>query len=283
MASRIRTHAALGRQPRAITVHRVPIPLRPHLHAACAEPIRYVWQPGYRRDKADHYRIDPTEIPQQGGAAQKRSFLWLNYCLWRLALLVEAHRNAPILLRHALALAEWRRDATAARHALAIRNQGLIRMAVDRLRPDPLHRDDWISECQFVLASCIQRFDASNGVRFSTYATPAFLRHASKLRSSTFRREIRHEQLTDRIDESASTRDDPAEHAALLDLREAIADPALGITDREWMILGRRFGLNGHAETTVRGIKDDLGVSNQTVYNLQSSALGKLRLALGVS
>ena len=280
MASRIRTHAALGRQPRAITVHRVPIPLRPHLHAACADPIRYVWQPGYRRRLESRYRTDAASGPGSLNRGQTAAFLWFNYCLWRLALLIESRRNAPILLRHALALAEWRRDATAMRHALAERNQGLIRSAVSRMRPDAACRDDWVSHCQPTLLGCIERFDAGNGTRFSSYATIAIIRALSHLRATTDQGVAGHVELGDTADDSPSIRDDPASQSDVIDLREALAGADL--TDRERMILGRRFGLNGYADTTVRGIRNDLGVSRQTVYNLQSNALGKLRLALGV-
>lgn len=280
---RLRTHAAIGRQPRPTVLHRVPIPLRPHLFAACSEDVRYLWQPGYRRDRESRYRRTVAEIETSTSREQIAGFLWFNYALWRLALLVDAVRSAPLHLRLCVELATWRQDAAQMREALALRNQGMVETVAWRLRHGQNDHEDLVGDCQLRLLHCIDLFDGGNGCCFSSFAFVSIYRAGLRSRALRFRHRSRTRQMDESFMEPSGSAGDPASKVGLLDLDGLMDAPETGLTERERFVISRRFGLDGHEHGTFDQIKLDLKLSRERVRQIEVAALTKFRLALGIA
>ena len=60
-------------------------------------------------------------------------------------------------------------------------------------------------------------------------------------------------------------------------LREAIREALHTLTERERLVLTRRFALDGGGESTFRQIADEVGLTSERVRQIQIEALRKLR------
>ena len=106
---------------------------------------------------------------------------------------------------------------------------------------------------------------------------------SSAIRPSSLDARIGHENgdtgLGDLIaDESA---EDPSEILRDKDMREGITELFKALTARERDIIKMRYGLTGRAEKTLEEIGEKLGVTRERIRQIQMSALGKMRRALG--
>ena len=79
-------------------------------------------------------------------------------------------------------------------------------------------------------------------------------------------------------DESA---EDPSEVLRDKDMREGISALFKALTPRERDIIKMRYGLTGRPEKTLEQIGEKLGVTRERIRQIQMSALGKMRRALG--
>jgi len=75
-------------------------------------------------------------------------------------------------------------------------------------------------------------------------------------------------------DESA---EDPAAHLAHHEAEVLVADWVTQLTDRQRLVVERRYGLGGHDATTLEDIASDLGLTRERVRQIQMEALAKLR------
>ena len=64
-------------------------------------------------------------------------------------------------------------------------------------------------------------------------------------------------------------------------MREGIGALFKALTPREREIMKLRYGLGGRQEKTLEEIGDKLGVTRERIRQIQLSALGKMRRALG--
>jgi len=81
--------------------------------------------------------------------------------------------------------------------------------------------------------------------------------------------------LSDSIaDESA---EDPAIHLAQHEAEALVADWVTQLTDRQRLVIERRYGLSGHDVGTLEDIAVDLGLTRERVRQIQMEALSKLR------
>ncbi|OHC69422.1 MAG: RNA polymerase sigma factor RpoS [Rhodocyclales bacterium RIFCSPLOWO2_02_FULL_63_24] len=75
-------------------------------------------------------------------------------------------------------------------------------------------------------------------------------------------------------DESA---EDPATHLAQHEAETLVADWVMQLTERQRLVVERRYGLGGHDATTLEDIAIDLGLTRERVRQIQMEALSKLR------
>ncbi|MDP2135460.1 MAG: RNA polymerase sigma factor RpoS [Sulfuritalea sp.] len=75
-------------------------------------------------------------------------------------------------------------------------------------------------------------------------------------------------------DESA---EDPAAHLAQQEAEALVADWVAQLTERQRLVVERRYGLGGCDPTTLEDIATDLGLTRERVRQIQMEALSKLR------
>lgn len=194
----------------------------------------------------------------------------MHYAAWRAA----GPRRAP----------SWRRSYHQLRNRIVVGNRKLIFKAVRKWSPPSQFADDLAGECQLVLIKAVAAYNPWLGVRFSTYAFTCLMRALSRLSQR---------QATDRLSHSLSLEAlglgeptaGPAEERVsprLAQLDDLLRAADL-LTGREKLVLSRRFHLDDRAprRETLEQVGRALGLSKERVRQVQATALGKLREALG--
>jgi RNA polymerase nonessential primary-like sigma factor len=73
------------------------------------------------------------------------------------------------------------------------------------------------------------------------------------------------------------TAEDPAAHLAQQEAEVLVADWVMQLTDRQRLVVERRYGLGGQEATTLDDIASDLGLTRERVRQIQMEALSTLR------
>ncbi|MCK9389221.1 MAG: RNA polymerase sigma factor RpoS [Sulfuritalea sp.] len=81
--------------------------------------------------------------------------------------------------------------------------------------------------------------------------------------------------LSDSMADEAA--EDPAAHLAQHEAETLVADWVAQLTDRQRLVVERRYGLGGHDVATLEDIAIDLGLTRERVRQIQMEALSKLR------
>lgn len=71
--------------------------------------------------------------------------------------------------------------------------------------------------------------------------------------------------------------EDPAAHLAQQEAEALVADWVAQLSDRQRLVVERRYGLAGQDATTLEDIASDLGLTRERVRQIQMEALSKLR------
>ena len=81
--------------------------------------------------------------------------------------------------------------------------------------------------------------------------------------------------MSDSIADEAA--EDPAAHLAQQEAEALVADWVAQLSDRQRLVVERRYGLGGQDSTTLEDIASDLGLTRVRVRQIQMEALSKLR------
>ena len=81
--------------------------------------------------------------------------------------------------------------------------------------------------------------------------------------------------MSDSIADEAA--EDPAAHLAQQEAEALVADWVAQLSDRQRLVVERRYGLGGQDSTTLEDIASDLGLTRERVRQIQMEALSKLR------
>jgi RNA polymerase nonessential primary-like sigma factor len=73
------------------------------------------------------------------------------------------------------------------------------------------------------------------------------------------------------------TAEDPAAHLAQHEAEVLVAEWVAQLTERQRLVVERRYGLGGHDATTLEHIAADLDLTRERVRQIQMEALSKLR------
>lgn len=207
----------------------------------------------------------PDEITQDCG---KR----MHYALWRMRR-ADTDRDRR----------KWKAAFLALRDRIVLGNQKLIFKAVRYRRAWTPFSDDLTSEGHVVLIHAAERYNPWLGVRFSTYAFTCLVRalvRSTKRRTGQDKRLLIQDQLT--LEGTAQARVKEKRDESPYDLEHYFRDAHPLLTEREKLVLRMRFGIGSDASPLKLGlIGTRLGLSKERVRQVQVSALGKLRLAVG--
>jgi RNA polymerase primary sigma factor len=144
------------------------------------------------------------------------------------------------------------------------------------IRPD----DDFselVSVGNLAMVRALERFDFARGRRFSTYATWAVTNDFA--RRVPRERKRRHRFVTGReglLHIAVDHRDSYCDAEDHDQYRKVAQMMRRRLTDREQLILNRRFGLSGEMQT-LEQLGKSLGISKERVRQIELRALGKLR------
>lgn len=174
---------------------------------------------------------------------------------------------------------EWLRRWERLREYLVERNLGLVYSAIKRFGFMGADRGEQRSVEMLALLRAVDRFDPWRGFRFSTYATHAIRRALIHLARTGSRHRAGFPLEPDAPSDARERVDTWLEWYGD-GLRRALEDNQGELSDRESMIIARRFPMDGSAGSTLGQIGGWIGLSKERVRQIQKKALGKLRQVL---
>jgi len=218
------------------------------------------------------------------GPEQERTlFLRYNYARYRLSCLLPAqHRRYSASRAREMVL--WWRRALKARSDLVRANLPLVLAMAKRTRVTDVEFAELASEGNMALLRSIEKFDASRGLKFSTYACRAVLKSFHRLAQREGRQ--RHRFTNTSGGEFLQPDPAPDKHDrqwedSIYAIRRILAENLAALSDLERQILTYRFGLaTGQRGLTLAQIGEKVGFSNERVRQILKVALRKLRVSL---
>jgi RNA polymerase primary sigma factor len=169
--------------------------------------------------------------------------------------------------------------------ALAVKNQ-LIRanlrlvVSIAKKRVGPTNNFfELVSDGNMSLIRAVEKFDASRGFKFSTYASWALMKNFSRSIPEENQRRDRFVTGHDQLFESApDSRSDVFERESGQRRNHEIVQGMLGrLNDRERRVLISRYGIGGVDEQTLEQLGRELGVTKERVRQIEARAQEKLR------
>lgn len=178
----------------------------------------------------------------------------------------------------------WYRRILESRVALIEANMALVMTMARRSRVNTVDLGELVSEGNMALLRAVDKFDFSQGFKFSTYACCAMLRAFSRLAGKAGLHRQRFptsfEPEMERSDESERRYADQRK-LDLDDLSRVLKLNRAGLTEMEQTVLKARFALAGQDRVqTLQEVGRFVQLSSEGVRNIQKRALAKLRLAL---
>jgi RNA polymerase primary sigma factor len=136
-----------------------------------------------------------------------------------------------------------------------------------------------VSDGNMSLIRAVERFDASRGFRFSTYASWAIMKNFARwLRAEKHRRDRLITGYEEMFENAPDTRSEGSEQESDHRHSQEIVKGMLGSRDdRERRVLIGRYGIGGTAEQTLEQLGRELGITKERVRQIESRAREKLR------
>jgi RNA polymerase sigma factor (sigma-70 family) len=169
------------------------------------------------------------------------------------------------------------------RDAVIVGNHRLIYRVVHNCHVPPTDIDDAIGECQIVLVRAVELYNPWLTIRFSTYVYTCLLRAVRRFlgKVSHLRERVTAElEQVPELGEVDEPEGDAAQAGGTVSRYLLEEHPLL--TEREKIILSRRFLADDAHLPTLKMLSSELGISKERVRQLQSGALNKIRLALSL-
>jgi RNA polymerase sigma factor (sigma-70 family) len=177
----------------------------------------------------------------------------------------------------------WRQRYYALRDRIILGNRKLIFRAVRKWTAAGRHADDLLGECDIVMIRAVAAYNPWLGIRFSTYAFTCLMRALSRLSKRLASDRLLRAAPVDSLADTGGGEEtaEPPAASSMQQVDEYLQDGNALLSDREKLVLRRRFNLRGEAgDATLAAVGRSLGLSKERVRQLQVSALGKLRQAL---
>lgn len=218
------------------------------------------------RAKHDHLTDDET----------KKLTQCMHYAGWR--------RSRSRTTQHK---SKWEDQYLRCRDEIVTGNHKLVYRAVHRWRPARSQVDEMIGSCQIVFIQAVAAYNPWVGVRFSTYTFTCLMRALSRLSQRQANDRFAHSLPLDIFPEGEPRAAVPEEspESKLHRVYEFLKDQHPLLSDREKKVIIHRYtlGREHKKKGTLAEVGKRLGLSKERVRQLQITALGKIRKALGVN
>lgn len=302
-----------ARMPIATVVKRLSKEDRELLEKRLSEPAECLYHPLFRRSTMPGGESDvggnlgaacgilgstgsSATLRPPGGTAvlsaemERLFFLRFNYCRHRVMRILRQHRGRRLSAAAARELIRWQRRALDERSRIACANTALVLAMARRSRKSGVELSELISEGNLALLRCVDKFDASRGFKFSTYACRAILASFSRAGAKAARLRAyfpaSYDAAVERSDHLERKRE-RVEHECVDELREILFENAADLSNVERRVLDARFSLgrspesiSGSRRRTLDQVGTLLGVSKERVRQIQNQAMSKLRAVL---
>jgi RNA polymerase primary sigma factor len=219
-------------------------------------------------------------LPTLNAAQEQLLFLRFNYARWRAAQAQDALRTNGPEADLASQFIFWHRVAVRTRNRIVCANLRLVVKIAARRKRNGQDLSELISDGNLALFRAVEGFDASRGLKFSTYAWSAI---ENALRRRASRRDRR---AVVEFDPALESGDAPAERreqheqACAHEVAAIVAWNTAGLTRLERTIIQRRYGLDGSPAMTLDQVCQEVGRTRERVRQVQNRALQKIRRSL---
>jgi len=216
-------------------------------------------------------------------------FTQYNYCRMRVCVLRDRlQQDGKIDPDVAREMLQWYRKADAYRHQIAHTNLALVLAMAKRTRMSEVDFADLISEGNMALLRAVDKFDATRGFKFSTYACRAIIKAFSRqgLKLSKYR-SMFPTDFDPKLERSnhAEQKRDEHESDCVSELKDIVDRNRADLSDIEKEVIVHRFAVTKTHEEgedepkplTLEQVGKIIGVTKERVRQIQNKALVKLR------
>lgn len=313
LVSTLRKLTPTAKMPSAAVLRRLSESDRELLRKRLAEPVECVYHSSFRRSTVPGADPQPVPRSQRSGqpvyapaastapvigiasavvlsAADERAlFLRFNYCRHRVMRVLRKHRGKRLDAAATRELLRWQHRAQAMRAQIVRANTSLVLAMARRSRNSGVELTELISEGNLALLRCVDKFDASRGFKFSTYACRAILASFSRSAAKAARHRSQFPAAYDPSMERSDHLDrrrERVEDDCVDELKRILFENSADLSTVERRVLDARFSLDETGpKTEPRRMTLDqvgvlLGVSKERVRQIQNQAMSKLRAAL---
>ncbi|WP_428389036.1 sigma-70 family RNA polymerase sigma factor [Mucisphaera sp.] len=214
-------------------------------------------------------------------------FLQFNYARCRASRLHDRlRRQRKLNAGMARKFLDWHRKAESYRDQIANTNLGLVLAMAKRTRATDLEFGDMVSEGNMALMRAIDKFDASRGFKFSTYACRAILKAFSRAgQKQTRHRRLFPAEYDPKFEKSDFSERQRADHeeACVDEVSDIVRSNRAELSEVEIAVLDHRFGLREETRKpngrgfTLEQVGRTIGVTKERVRQIQNRALEKIR------
>jgi len=220
------------------------------------------------------------------GAEEQVIFIQYNYARFRVASLQKHLGSRKPTPRQCRELIDWYRTSRRLRDQIAETNLALVLAMAKRAKLKDVDFSDQISEGNMALLRAVDKFDASRGFKFSTYACRAILKSFSRqgMKATRYRQRFPTEfdPALESNDGSEERRRQEQKDSAE-EVKQIVLRNAADLTDVEKEILHHRFGFDAGRNgkpLTLAQVGQLIGLTKERVRQIQNRALAKLREAV---
>ncbi len=216
-------------------------------------------------------------------------FIQFNYYRYRVVELKTKINAKPGKVNAKLAeeLLDWHTKAEMLRKQIADTNLALVLAMAKRTRLHESDFADMISEGNMALLRAVDKFDASRGFKFSTYACRAILKAFSRngVKQTKYRKmfPVDYDPALERSNHSEQIHAEQ-EKDAVGYLKHILTGNRASLTDIEEQVITHRFGIDKPDDEqkplTLEQVGKIIGVTKERVRQIQNKALVKMKHTL---
>jgi RNA polymerase primary sigma factor len=261
-----------------------------------------LWGPDRETITVKRYSILPATSTDTTTAAKRRNkpltgkqektlFMRYNYAKFRMCQVVrDVEAGKPLTQNRKREIRKWRRRARRTREKIVHANLPLVPTMARRKQIKGVDFTELVSEGYMAVLRAVEKFDASRGYKFSTYACRAILSGFYRLGRSTQRRRkyipVYFDPEMEKSDYDDIYHEDQARYAQET-VEEVLRRGSAELSPVEEQVIFHRFAFDGKDQCkgrkrgkTLGQVGKIMGLSNERVRQIEKASLIKIREAL---